>query len=91
VPLDRVFTSCGNRREFLTAICRQDSIVLVKGARQMGKTSLMARGLQLARQNGDRVIMTDFQKLNTKHLESTTASSALWRNQSPINSISIST
>jgi hypothetical protein len=31
----------------------------------------MARGLQLARQNGDRVILTDFQKLNTKHLEST--------------------
>jgi serine/threonine protein kinase/class 3 adenylate cyclase len=57
--------------EFLTAICRNDSIVLVKGARQMGKTSLMARGLQLARKKGDRVILTDFQKLNNKHLEST--------------------
>ena len=34
--------------EFLTAITRGDSIVLVKGARQMGKTSLLARGLQQA-------------------------------------------
>ena len=30
---------------FLEAIAQQDSIVLVKGARQMGKTSLLARGL----------------------------------------------
>lgn len=72
VPLDSSFYVVRSTdEEFLTAICRQDSIVLVKGARQMGKTSLMARGLQLARQNGDRVILTDFQKLNTKHLEST--------------------
>src|SRR5439155_633679 len=31
--------------EFRAAISRKDSIVLVKGARQMGKTSLLARGL----------------------------------------------
>ncbi len=72
VPLDSHFYVVRSTdEEFLTAICRQDSIVLVKGARQMGKTSLMARGLQLARQNGDRVILTDFQKLSAKHLEST--------------------
>ena len=72
VPLDsRFYVVRSTDEEFLTAICRQDSIVLVKGARQMGKTSLMARGLQLARQNGDRVILTDFQKLNNKHLETT--------------------
>jgi len=72
VPLDsRFYVVRSTDEEFLTAISRQDSIVLVKGARQMGKTSLMARGLQLARQNGDRVILTDFQKLNDKHLEST--------------------
>jgi len=72
VPLDsRFYVVRETDEEFLTTIYRQDSIVLVKGARQMGKTSLMARGLQLARQNGDRVILTDFQKLNTKHLEST--------------------
>jgi class 3 adenylate cyclase len=56
--------------EFHTAIARRDSIVLVKGARQMGKTSLLARGLQQAREAGARVVLTDFQKLNASHLES---------------------
>jgi len=36
----------------------------------MGKTSLMARGLQLARRAGAKVALTDFQKLNSSHLES---------------------
>jgi len=72
VPLDsRFYVVRSTDQEFLTAICRNDSIVLVKGARQMGKTSLVARGLQLSRQSGDHIILTDFQKLNTKHLEST--------------------
>jgi AAA-like domain/TIR domain len=52
------------------AIARHDSIVLVKGARQMGKTSLLARGLQQAREAGCRVVLSDFQKLNVAHLES---------------------
>jgi hypothetical protein len=55
--------------EFLQAIERRDSIVLVKGARQMGKTSLLARGLQQARKAGAAVVLTDFQKLNAAHLE----------------------
>src|SRR5207237_6141382 len=56
--------------EFRAALARQDSIVLVKGARQMGKTSLLARGLQQARTAGAKVVLTDFQKLNAAHLES---------------------
>jgi class 3 adenylate cyclase len=56
--------------EFLQAIRRRDSIVLVKGARQMGKTSLLARGMELARKEGAEVVLTDFQKLNASHLES---------------------
>src|SRR5207249_268697 len=32
-------------QEFREAIARRDSVVLVKGARQVGKTSLLARGL----------------------------------------------
>jgi tRNA A-37 threonylcarbamoyl transferase component Bud32 len=55
---------------FLDAIRRRDSIVLVKGARQMGKTSVLARGLQQARAEGSRVVVTDFQKLNASDLES---------------------
>ena len=56
--------------EFFSAVARHDSIILLKGARQMGKTSLMARGLQQARKSGARVVLTDFQKLNSEHLQS---------------------
>ncbi len=71
VPLDSQFyIERSSDVEFLSAIARHDSIVLLKGARQMGKTSLMARGLQQARRSGDRVILTDLQKLNSGHLES---------------------
>lgn len=70
VPLDSMFYLVRPTDEqFLDAIRRQDSIVLVKGARQMGKTSLLARGLQQARAAGTKVITTDFQKLNATHLE----------------------
>src|SRR5206468_11742212 len=57
--------------EFGAAIARQDGIVLIKGARQTGKTSLLARGLHQAREAGARVVLTDFQKLNAASLEST--------------------
>jgi len=71
VPVDSVFYILRpTDEEFHKALERKDSIILVKGARQMGKSSLMARGLQEARKAGSRVILTDFQKLNTSHLES---------------------
>jgi AAA-like domain len=70
VPLDSQFYIVRpTDDEFLSAIAADDSIVLVQGARQMGKTSLMARGLSLARQSGSQVVLTDFQKLNSMHLE----------------------
>jgi serine/threonine protein kinase len=56
--------------EFHLAIERQDSIVSVKGAHQMGKTSLLARGLQQARLAGNQVILTDFQDCNDSSLGS---------------------
>jgi hypothetical protein len=71
VPLDSNFYIVRDTDgDFLQAIKRRDSIVLVKGARQMGKTSLLARGLQQARTSGSAVVLTDFQKLNAAHLES---------------------
>jgi len=74
VPLDSEFYIVRpTDEEFRTAIARQDSIVLVKGARQMGKTSLLARGLQQAREAGARVVLTDFQMLNAAHLASVEA------------------
>lgn len=71
VPLDSSFYIVRpTDDEFLAAIERRDSIVLVKGARQMGKTSLLARGLKQARQTGAKVVLTDFQGLNAAHFES---------------------
>lgn len=48
---------------FAEAVARRDSIVLVKGPRQIGKTSLLARGLEQARQQGTRVVLTDVQAI----------------------------
>ncbi len=56
--------------DFRHAVTRWDSIVLVKGARQMGKTSLLARGLHEAREAGASVALSDFQKLSLQNLES---------------------
>lgn len=71
VPLDSKFYVVRPTDDaFLEAIAQQDSIVLVKGARQMGKTSLLARGLQQARHAGARVVLTDFQTLGAAALES---------------------
>jgi len=47
---------------FRAALDHQDSIVLVKGARQMGKTSLLVRGLKYAHDKGKKVIFCDLQK-----------------------------
>jgi DNA-binding SARP family transcriptional activator len=59
--------------EFAAAIERRDSVVLLKGASGVGKTSLLARGLQQARQSGAKVVLTDLQKLNATHLETAEA------------------
>ena len=71
VPLDsRFYIVRPTDDQFLAAIERRDSIVLVKGARQMGKTSLLARGMKMARETGAKVVLTDFQSLSAAHLES---------------------
>jgi hypothetical protein len=71
VPLESQFYVVrASDAAFSEALDRRDSIVLVKGARQMGKTSLLARGLQRVRQAGAKVVLNDFQKLNLSDLES---------------------
>jgi DNA-binding SARP family transcriptional activator len=71
VPLhSRFYVLRPTDEEFQAAITRRDSIVLVKGPRQVGKTSLLARGLQQARESGARVALSHLQMLNTPHLES---------------------
>ncbi|HLK57789.1 MAG TPA: AAA-like domain-containing protein, partial [Chthonomonadaceae bacterium] len=74
VPLDSAFYIVRPADgEFKAAIAGRESIVLVKGARQVGKTSLLARGLQQARESGARIALTDLQTLNERHLTSADA------------------
>lgn len=71
VPLDSGFYIKRPADEkFRAAIARQDSIVLVKGARQVGKTSLLARGLEQARRSGAMVVLTDLQNISADSLSS---------------------
>ncbi|HEY5909440.1 MAG TPA: AAA-like domain-containing protein [Verrucomicrobiae bacterium] len=65
VPLDSEFYIARQADgDLQTAIAKRDSIILIKGARQMGKTSLLARGLQYAREAGSKAVSTDLQKFN---------------------------
>ncbi len=71
LPLDSNFYIVRSTdNEFHAAVERHDSIVLVKGARQIGKTSLLARGLQKARLAGGSVVLADFQTFSSRSLES---------------------
>ncbi|MBM3458844.1 MAG: hypothetical protein FJX77_09980 [Armatimonadetes bacterium] len=56
--------------ELQTALLRRDSIVSIKGAREVGKSSLLARGLREARHAGMRVVCTSLQALNASEAES---------------------
>lgn len=74
VPLDsKYYIARPVDEEFRAAIRRRDSNVLIKGARQVGKTSLLARGLQQARANGAKVVLTDLQKLGFEQMSSVEA------------------
>jgi hypothetical protein len=71
MPLDsQLYIPRPADEHFRAAIARRDSIVLIKGARQVGKTSLLARGLQQAREAGSRIVLTDLQMLNEADLAS---------------------
>jgi DNA-binding SARP family transcriptional activator len=71
VPLASAFyVSRPTDESFRQALARRDSIVLIKGPYQSGKTSLLARGLQHARESGFRVAFTDLQTLTCVELVS---------------------
>jgi DNA-binding SARP family transcriptional activator len=55
--------------ELAAAIARRDSIISLRGPGRIGKTSLLARGLEQARQAGARVILTDFRKFSASELQ----------------------
>ncbi len=71
VPLDSPFyIERPVDKMFHAAIAKHASVVLIKGPRQTGKTSLLARSLQQERQRGFRVAFTDFQRLDMDAWES---------------------
>jgi DNA-binding SARP family transcriptional activator len=71
LPLEsNVYITRPTDTAFRAALIRQESIVLVKGPRQVGKTSLLVRGAQEARALGARVVTSDLQKMNTSQFES---------------------
>ena len=51
--------------QLYSAVARSDTLVLVKGPRQVGKSSLLAQGMQYGRKLGRTVVATDFQSLNS--------------------------
>jgi hypothetical protein len=59
--------------ELYQAIAGRQPLTLVKGSRQVGKSSLVARGLQQARGNGCQVAFTSLRALNRTQLESAEA------------------
>jgi len=74
VPVySRLYVARPTDGEFHAALARGDGIVLVKGPRQIGKTSLLARGLHEARRRGARVVLTDLQKLDSADMETPAA------------------
>jgi len=74
VPLDsKLYVSRDTDDLFHRSVTRRDSIILIKGARQMGKTSLLARGLMQAREEGVPAPFTDLQALSLRQVGSAEA------------------
>jgi DNA-binding SARP family transcriptional activator len=71
VPLgSRFYVARPADEQCRAAVVRRESIVLIKGASQVGKTSLLARALHQAREAGAGVVRTDFRLLNVERLTS---------------------
>ncbi len=71
VPIrSRYYVARSADQDLFAGLRRRDSIVLIKGPRQVGKTSLLARGLQEARDSGARVVYTHLQMMPKAHFAS---------------------
>ena len=57
-------------RELDNAIRQRERLIIIRGARQIGSTSLIARSLRKAKQSGAKVLYTDFQAFNHDQLTS---------------------
>jgi len=71
VPLkSRFYVERQADRQLLEAATRSESVILIHGPRQIGKTSLLARGLKSLRHSGRKVVLIDFQAINSEVLGS---------------------
>lgn len=72
VPLDtesRFYIDREADNQVDSALDALESVVLVFGPRQVGKTSLLARSSARLRQKGHKVVVTDFQSLSKSEVE----------------------
>src|SRR5579871_1812706 len=53
---------------FHTALKRGDATILIYGPRQVGKSSLLVRGVEHARQEGMQTVVVDFQAIDSESL-----------------------
>ncbi|MCC6446028.1 MAG: AAA-like domain-containing protein [Armatimonadetes bacterium] len=71
VPPDSPFyVRRSSDQEMSQALERRESILLIRGARQVGKTSLQAQGVKQVKELGWRCALTDFQKLSSSQMAS---------------------
>ena len=47
---------------------RKQALINIKAPRQMGKSSMLVRGVEQARQAGKKIVYLDFQQLDSEHL-----------------------
>jgi hypothetical protein len=52
----------------LRHVALKQTLINIKAPRQMGKSSMLVRGVERARQSGKRIVYLDFQQLDTEHL-----------------------
>jgi len=67
-PANPYYTLRRSDAEFDDALAAGESVILVRGPRQVGKTSLIGRGVDYASRQDWRHVSTDFQKLNAFQL-----------------------
>lgn len=71
-PNSRFYTERESDAEFEAALRANESIILVKGPRQVGKTSLIGKGAVLVDKLGWRQASTDFQTLSAAQFQDET-------------------
>jgi hypothetical protein len=65
---DRLYVERNDDMRLRQHVMRPGSIATIRASRQTGKSSLLVRGIQYARQQGARVVNLDLQRVDRDHL-----------------------